>query len=177
MQEVTLTVSDTNGRDYSIKGFPASVMDDLVKRIAPKHFPNSPEPWATYISEAIFAAVGGGSRTYFLTDVPDEVAQAMDNLLAQVGWKWDNLHSYLLRAAYGNKIRLISFRGKEGEEQEFGTVIITGVKQGAFDKVALATGREDINFERMMATFMEAITEGNIKFTPKDGIPYVRPLD
>jgi hypothetical protein len=162
-QLVEIQVNE-DGETHRLSGIPDVAWERFTKA-AEKHFPKAgKDAWAQFLSEVIVAGSGGADAvTYFMTDVPRANAEAMEKLLANVGWSWDKFHAYLLRAvAIDNSCRLIAF-GETGQPDRYGTLIITGIKQEAWANLERVSGT---SVERLMATFMLAATEGTLRFSP-----------
>lgn len=161
MSRSSLTLTINEGKEGAeITGIPAEVWERF-KVNAQKQFPESTDAWAAFLSEVILSVGGGTNKvmTYFLTDVPVENADALEARLAQAEWQWDEFHTYLLQAALKPKaVRVISFKNEDGSRPP-GTLIITGLRQAAFDQIEKKTGR---TFEQVMGLFFHAASIGEV---------------
>lgn len=158
MKEVTVTIT-IDGVNHKIEGIPA-VAWEAFKREAKVHFPKSGEDaWAAAISEMIVSMIGGESRTYFLTEIPLPFAEAYERKLDQVKWKPDQFLSYLLRSAYKDQMKIVSFTNKD---QLFGTLVITGIDPVAFEKIEEIAKHKT---EDIFATVFLAAAKGEVSIT------------
>lgn len=148
--------------DDSIEGIPEEVWKKF-KEHAAKQFPSVPveDAWAHWLSEAIMAIGGGNGKvtSILMTDVPIDNADAVERVLAQAEWTWDQFHAYLLRAAiHPGMVRIINFND---QPQNFGTFIATGLKPETFGKLRFHTGHEP---EQVLAAIFDGAAHGSIKF-------------
>lgn len=162
-QSIDITVSES-GETHKLSGIPDIAWEKFTAA-AKLHFPDAKEDaWARFLSEVIVAGSGGADTvTYFMTDVPRDLAEKMEGRLKQVGWSWDRFHAYLLRSvAEETQFKLISF-SDTGKQDHMGTFIATGLKPEVFSKIAQVTG---VSFERIMGTILFACSEGTLRFEP-----------
>lgn len=161
--KLTLTINE--GKEGAeITGIPSDVWERF-KVNAKKQFPASgDDAWANFLSEAILS-VGGGTHevmTYFLTDVPVQNADALEKRFHQASWQWDEFHTYLLQSALIDKaLRVIGFKNEDGTRSP-GTLIITGLRNAAFEQIEKKTGR---TFEQVMGMFFHAASTGTVEVT------------
>lgn len=158
---ITLGISETDDQ-ISIQGIPDEVWKQF-KTNAKAQFPDSGEDaWASYLSEVIVSgSKNSDTVTYFMTGVPRDNAKALEILLAQTKFTWDQFHAYLLHSAIKkDNFRLIRFHNGN---QHDGVFIATGLDIKAFKKIEEATEK---TFEQVMATFINAATNGTITFSP-----------
>lgn len=163
---------DEDKGDYSLDDIPALAWEQFMEK-AKLHFPKAQDPWAAAITEFIIAMGGGDGnrRTFIMTDVPEPMAQAMDNKLSEVDWTWDRLHAYLLRSVNSGLMHLVAMREKDNSQQ-FGTVIATGIRPEVFDRLEKAHPK--LNIERYLGTLFMALAEGEIKIDPS--IEFAEPV-
>lgn len=158
-KEITVTIK-IDGDNHHLEGIPLEAWE-AFKTESKHHFPEKgDDAWAAYISSVIMATIN--SSSYFMTDVPRENAAAMTAALNEVGWEWENFHAYLLRAAViPGALNIISLHDNK---QNFGTVVITGIRDSVFKKLQDATGH---SIRKILATFILAAEQGSITFAPE----------
>lgn len=160
MKEYVFTLDvDSLGKQV-LSGIPLDAWLAFVEQ-SKVHFPDAGDdaPFM-FISEIIVAALTHSS--YILTGIPEEISKALDRVVQQVNWTHDQFHVYLLKSAHYGKLRLVSFT-EPGTKQEFGTVIITGVKQSTFDKIEKTAG---VPVESFFGILINGIENGEMEVSP-----------
>lgn len=144
--------------DDSLEGIPTEVWERF-KTQAKAEFPQAgDDAWAHWLSEAILAVGGGTSevKTYFMTDVPINIAKTLDDILSHADWTWERLHAYILQAASRpGHLRIINFTESP---QNFGTFIATGIRPEAFGKLKANTG---FTIENFLAVIFDGLAKGH----------------
>lgn len=157
-KEIIVTIK-IDGDNHKLEGIPSEAWE-AFKLESKHHFPDKGEDaWAAYLSSVIMSTIN--SSSYFMTDVPKENAAAISKLLNEIGWEWENFHAYLLRAAVIPGA--LNFVALHDDKQNFGTVVITGIRPSVFEKLKTATGH---SVTKILATMMIAAEEGTITFSP-----------
>lgn len=162
--EVTITV---NGTDHKLSGIPLEAWE-AFKQQSKIHFPDAKDDaWANFISEIIVAAVS--HESYILTDIPPNNSKAMDTILSQVNWTQEQFHVYLLKSALiKDALRIISFHDKK---QEFGTLVVTGIRPSTFEKIEKVTG---VNVENFFGILIDGLENGDVQFTPNEAFATIK---
>lgn len=97
------------------------------------HFPKEGDnAWAAVLSEVIFAIAGGNDKTVttFMTDIPRANADAIADVLEQVGLTWDRFHAYMLNAALKpGHIQIANFPDRP---EQMGMLLILGIRPHVF---------------------------------------------
>lgn len=162
MKEYVFTVDvDSMGKQV-LSGIPLDAWLAFVEQ-AKRHYPDAGDdaPFM-FISDVIVAALTHDS--FVLTGIPPEISKAMDNIVNQVNWTLDQWFVYSLRSAAKGQFRMVSFT-EPGTPQQFGTVMITGVKQSTFDKIEKLTG---VPVESFFGMFLNGIENGEMTVSPDD---------
>lgn len=152
---------DELGRQI-MSGIPEDVWQTYVKE-AKIHYPDAGEdaPFRL-IADLIVSTIS--HEVYVLTGIPPEVSQALDTRLEAVGWNHDQFHVYLLRsAAKRDMFRLVSFGG---DPQQFGTILVTGLRKSTFDNIEKVSG---VSVEDFLGLLLNGIENGEMEISP-DGI-------
>ena len=169
-QQINITVGSGDTEEQVIlAGIPSDIWDRFKAKAA-LQFPSQGElGWAAYLSEVIVAAGGEGDvRSYFMTKVPGEYADAVAAHLAQVSLTWEQFHAYMLRSAIvPGQLRMTNFRGSE----KMGMLICLGLDPNVFGKVQEQTGQ---TFEVVMATILASAQAGQLQMGP--GTVYLEPV-
>lgn len=153
-----------DGQEHQLAGIPPGAWE-AFKRAAAKHFPDQEHAWAAAITEMILSMTTDTS--YFLTGVPQHMSDAMSDTLDRVGWKWDAFHTYLLKsAAIPSAFRIIAFHEPENKKQQFGTLVITGLRKTVFTKIEQAAGVKLA--EEVLGKLFQGIEAGTVQIDPKD---------
>lgn len=163
MSDITITIT-VNGRNYNLKGIPEVAFEKFMQNTK-RHFPEAgDDAWASALTEVILSFTT--NEAYFLTDIPPENNLALQGVLAQVGWTFDQFHVYLLHAAKKEgALRIIAFSEKEEDKSHLGTLIVTGLKKSTFQKLESTV---KVKTEVLFGTMMQAFENGTITFDPAD---------
>lgn len=159
---IRVSVEGDNG-PFVLEDIPETAWKQFEEK-AKAHFPKSQDPWASAITEFIIALGGGDGnrRTFIMTDVPNDMAKAMDDKLAEVDWTWDRLHAYLLKAVSADQLKIIAM---QSSPQNFGTVLITGIDPDMFDRMQKL--HPNLTVERYMGTLIPMLTYGELSIDPE----------
>lgn len=165
-QQVEVTIN-IDGTDHRLSGIPTEAWE-AFKQQSKIHFPDAKDDaWANFISEIIVAAVS--HESYILTDIPPNNSKAMDEILKQVNWTQEQFHVYLLKAALiKDALRLVSFHDAK---QEFGTIIVTGIRPSTFEKIENTLG---VPVESFLGILIDGLENGEIKFTPNEAFATIK---
>lgn len=161
LRNVNIGIGVDNQGTRRLSGIPEDAWE-AFERNAKVHFPDAGDnAWAHMISEIIVASIG--RSTFILTDIPEKNNLAFEALLKRVNWAPDQFFVYLLTAAVKNNLlRILSFID---QPQEFGTIIITGIRPSTLNKLEQQVG---VTTEDYFGLLLNAIEAGEMKVDPPD---------
>lgn len=164
-ETITIQVG-VDGNTFSLEDIPLDAWLTFQERAKVQFPQHKEEAWAAFLSEVIVSVAGGDGtrRSYFMTDVPEEIAIEMDRIMSMVGWTWDKFHAYLLRSVQKEQLHIISLHEEDGKAQNFGTVIVSGIRPEVFSR--LEAQHKDLTIEKFMGTLFLAMAEGEMKLEP-----------
>lgn len=160
--DITITI-ETDGRNFNLKGIPERAFLAFTEK-AKRHFPDAGEDaWASVLTDVILAMTT--HESYFMTDIPEENSQALEEVLGRVGWSFDQFHAYLLHSAKKDgALRIVSFHEEDVAQVQLGTLIITGLRKTTFDKLEALTKSPT---EAVMGLMFKGFERGQITISPE----------
>lgn len=121
MNDTVEITFDVNDKTHTLSGIPTRVWEQFCTQ-ARVLFPDKGEDaWSSFLAEFIMAQ-SANKVNHLLTDIPPEVAAALDKNLSAIELDWPSLHSYVLSASASGHLELA--RMSEGGP---GMVIIIGI--------------------------------------------------
>ncbi len=130
MSKPTVTIEfGVDGKTHILDGIPTRVWEQFCTQ-ARVLFPKSGEDaWSSFLAEFIMAQ-SAKPVNHLLTDIPPEVAEALEQNLNGIGLDWSSVHRYILGASATGNLELL--RLSEGGP---GIVLIMGISEATLKKV------------------------------------------
>ena len=122
-----------DGKTHVLNGIPQRVWEQFCAQ-ALVLFPKAGvDAWSSFLAEFIMAQ-SANNVNHLLTDIPPEVAQALQDNLGAIGLDWSSLHRYILTSSASGNLELV--RMSEGGP---GMILVMGIPVSALKRWASKT--------------------------------------
>lgn len=117
--EVTFGV---DGKVHSLDGIPVRVWEQFCTQARVLFPKTGDDAWSSFLAEFVMAQAAK-KVNHLMTDIPPEVAEALEANLGAIGLDWTSVHRYLLTASAAGTLELA--RMSEGGA---GIVLVLGIE-------------------------------------------------
>lgn len=170
-----ITNSEQDGNTFRITGIPTGVWTEFRKQ-AKKLLPDKKNAWSSFITEAIASICSGKSKTFILTDIPNQAHTMFNEICEQVGLREDQVIASLYRSASTDKLHVLRIRVDDEPEEQKHVLVTMGVPEEAWAGWTKFASSMGVPVEEFMGHLLYASVHGNIIVNPQgptqDGSPY-----
>jgi hypothetical protein len=117
-----------DGKTHTLDGIPARVWEQFCTQARVLFPKGGNDAWSNFLAEFIMAQCARPVN-HLLTDIPPEVAKALEDNLGAIGLEWASVHRYILMASASGNLELV--RMSDGGP---GAVLVLGIPEQTLKK-------------------------------------------